>query len=221
MDLKKNKGLKLWEQARQKIPGGNGLLSKRPERYVPGQWPTYFSKAKECTIWDLDGNSYIDMAQMGIGSCILGYCNDEIDDYVKSVIDRGINTTLNSTEEIEFAHKLIDVDDFADSVKFARTGGEAMSIAVRIARASSKKEKIAFSGYHGWSDWYLATNLGSKNNLDDHLLPGLSPLGVPEGLKSTVVPFKYNDSEDLYNVFEKHKSLQNFHACLPAQQDLL
>jgi len=178
-----NKGQKLWLKAEKIIPGGNGLLSKRPDRYLPKFWPTYFSRSKGINIWDLENNKYLDMAQMGMGTCILGYANKEIDQKVKKIIDKGINSTLNCPEEFELAQKLLKYDKFADQVKFAKGGGEAMSIAVRLARAKSGKDIVAFSGYHGWHDWYLATNLKNKNNLKDHLLPGLEPLGVPKKLK--------------------------------------
>lgn len=192
-----NSGLRLWDRAKRCIPGGNGLLSKRPERYAPDLWPTYFSKAKGVSIWDLEGNHYVDMAQMGIGTAILGYADDDVDNKVKEAINGGINTTLNCPEEVYLAEKLLEINRFASGVRFARTGGEAMAMAVRIARASTGKNTVAFSGYHGWSDWYLATNLDNQDNLSDHLLPGLSPLGVPEGLSGTAVPFRYNDIEDL------------------------
>ncbi len=205
--LLNNSGKDLWNKSKLIIPGGNGLLSKRPERYAPDLWPTYFSKANGCEIWDLDGNKFIDMAQMGIGAAILGYCNKEVDRAVSHAISNGISTTLNCPEESLLAQKLIELNPFAGGVRFARTGGEAMAIAIRISRAFTKKDKIAFSGYHGWSDWYLATNLSGNDNLTDHLLPGLSPLGVPKGLKETAIPFKYNDSEDLIEKIKNNSDI--------------
>jgi len=199
-----NSGLKLWQRAKIAIPGGNGLLSKRPERYAPDIWPTYFSKAKGVKIWDLDGNEYIDMAQMGIGTAILGYADDEVDKAVKEAINRRINTTLNVPEEVYLAEKLLELNPFAGGVKFARTGGEAMAIAVRIARAYGGRSKIAFSGYHGWHDWYLASNITGENNLSDHLLPGLKPKRVPPCLKETALPFKYNSLEELKKIIKNH-----------------
>ena len=192
----------LWKRAMASIPGGNGLLSKRPDRYAVDIWPTYFSKAKGCTLWDLDGKKFIDMAQMGIGASMLGYCNDEVDSAVIKAIGDGVSTTLNAPEEVQLAEKLLELNPFAGGVKFARTGGEAMTIAIRIARAFTEKDVVAFSGYHGWCDWYLATNLSGENNLSDHLLPGLSPLGVPKGLKGTALPFKYNDPDDFEQVMK-------------------
>ena len=204
---KNNSGIKLWKRALNSIPGGNGLLSKRPDRYLPDTWPTYYSKCHGVKITDLDNKEYIDMAQMAVGSAILGYSHSELVSAVNEASINGINCTLNSPEEVMFAEKLIELNPFAGGVKFARTGAEAMSIAIRIARAYSKKEKVAFSGYHGWSDWYLATNLTGTEQLKDHLLPGLEPIGVPKGLKNTVVPFIYNDIEGFYDVIKKNPDI--------------
>tara|TARA_B100001059_G_C17829413_1_gene583576 strand:+ start:1452 stop:2747 length:1296 start_codon:yes stop_codon:yes gene_type:complete len=199
-----NRGQKLWQKAKKIIPGGNGLLSKRPERYLPNLWPTYFSKSKGINVWDLENKKYQDMAQMGMGTCILGYANNYIDTKVKKIINKGISSTLNCPEEFDLAKKLLKYDKFADQVKFAKGGGEAMAIAVRIARAKSKKDVVAFSGYHGWHDWYLATNLKNNNNLKDHLLPGLEPLGVPKKLANTVIPFTYNNVDEFKKLNKKN-----------------
>jgi len=199
-----NKGLQLWERAKTIIPGGNGLLSKRPERHAPDIWPTYYSRAKGVRVWDLEDTEFIDMSYMGLGTTILGYADQDVDSAVKAAIDKGVSTTLNVPEEVELAQLLLDLNSFAGSVKFARSGGEAMAIAIRIARAHTGKDVIAFSGYHGWCDWYLATNLTGEENLKDHLLPGLSPKGVPSGLKNTVLPFVYNDVESFRALMREH-----------------
>ncbi len=203
----KNKGQILWSKAIEIIPGGNGLLSKRPDRYAKDIWPTYFSKAKGCNIWDLDGNLYIDMAQNGIGTAILGYADDDVNQSVINAVNKGVNTTLNAPEEVELAQKLLELNPTMGGVKFARGGGEAMSLAVRIARTYTKRDKVAFSGYHGWTDWYLATNLSSNSNLDEHLLPGLEPSGVPSGLSGTAIPFKYNDIDGFEKLLEQHNDI--------------
>lgn len=209
-DLKRNEGAsmgsgqKLWRRAKQVIPGGNMLLSKRSEMFLPDQWPAYFSKAKGCRVWDLDGNEFIDMSIMGIGTNILGYGDDEVDDAVRSVVNNGNMSTLNCPEEVYLAERLIDLHPWADMVRFARSGGEANSIAIRIARAAVKKSKVAICGYHGWHDWYLAANLGDERNLAGHLLPGLEPNGVPEELRGTVLPFVYNDFDGLEELVQKN-----------------
>lgn len=193
IDIKNNSGSKLWQQAKQIIPGGNQLLSKRAEMFLPNFWPAYYKKAKGCEIWDLDGNHYYDMSIMGIGTCPLGYANDDVNQAVIDAVSDGSMTSLNSFEEVELAQKLIDLHPWAGAARFARTGGESCSIAVRIARSHSKKDKVAFCGYHGWHDWYIATNLGDEKNLDEQLLPGLAPSGVPRTLSGTVLPFKEGD----------------------------
>ncbi|HVC02280.1 MAG TPA: aminotransferase class III-fold pyridoxal phosphate-dependent enzyme [Steroidobacteraceae bacterium] len=190
-------GQDLWTRAKRVIPGGNMLLSKRAEMFLPDQWPAYFSKAKGCRVWDMDGREYIDMSIMGVGTNILGYGHDEVDDAVRRTIDAGNMSTLNCPEEVYLAEKLIEMHPWADMVRFARSGGEANAIAVRIARAASGRDGVAICGYHGWHDWYLAANLGDDRNLAGHLLPGLEPNGVPKALRGTVFPFRYNNFAEL------------------------
>lgn len=197
-------GQELWNIAKSIIPGGNQLLSKRAERFLPDLWPAYYSKAKGCEVWDLDGNHYYDFAGMGVGSCILGYADDDVNVAVIEAIQNGSMCSLNCHEEVELAEKLIDLHPWAEMARFARTGGEACAIAVRIARAAAGKSKVAFCGYHGWHDWYLAANLGNASNLDSQLLPGLDPLGVPRQLKDTTFPFNYNKLGELEALVDKY-----------------
>ena len=196
----------LWQKASKIIPGGNGLLSKRPERFLPDGWPAYFRKSKGVFIWDLDNNKYIDMSLMGIGTSVLGYNNSFINKFVKKKIDEGVNTTLNCTEEYFLAKELLKIDKFADQIKFARGGGEAMSLAVRLARSKTNKSKIIFSGYHGWHDWYLAANLQDVSNLNNHLLKNLKPLGVPKILKNSAIPLEFNNLKELIKI-SKQKNI--------------
>lgn len=197
-------GQKLWKRAKQVIPGGNMLLSKRPEMFLPEKWPAYFRKAKGCKVWDMEGNEYIDMTIMGIGTNILGYGHPEVDDAVRSTIDAGNMSTLNCPEEVYLAEKLIELHPWADMVRLARSGGEANAIAIRIARAATGKDKVAICGYHGWHDWYLSANLGDDKSLDGHLLPGLEPKGVPRNLHGTVFPFNYNNYAELEALVNSH-----------------
>jgi glutamate-1-semialdehyde aminotransferase len=196
----------LYTKAKKLIPGGTQLLSKRPEMYLPHYWPSYYEKAKGCEIWDLDGNKYVDMSYMGIGSCILGYADEDINEAVKNAIDKGSMSTLNSPEEVELAEILCDLHPWADMVRYTRTGGEAMSVAVRIGRAKTGKDTVLFCGYHGWHDWYLAANLADDKAIDGHLLPGLDPAGVPKALRGTAYPFAYNDTMGFLDLIDKHKN---------------
>lgn len=197
-------GQKLWKLAKQVIPGGNMLLSKRAEMFLPDHWPAYFSKAKGCKVWDLDGKEYIDMCIMGIGTNTLGYGHPDVDASVQQTISSGNMSSLNCPEEVYLAEKLIEMHPWADMVRLARSGGEANAIAIRIARAASGKDKVAICGYHGWHDWYLSANLGDDASLDGHLLPGLQPNGVPRNLKGTVFPFKYNNYAELEALVNSH-----------------
>jgi len=192
-----SKGQKLYKRAKKIIPGGNMLLSKRPEMFLPEKWPSYFSKAKGCHVWDLEGNKYIDMCIMGIGTNILGYGNNKVDMSVQETVMKGNMSTLNCPEEVYLAEKLVELHPWADMARFARSGGEANAVAIRIARAASGKDNVAICGYHGWHDWYLSANLGKGSNLDNLLLPGLIPAGVPKELKGTVYPFRYNNFNQL------------------------
>jgi glutamate-1-semialdehyde 2,1-aminomutase len=190
-------GQDLYVRARARIPGGTQLLSKRPEMFLPEEWPAYYSKAQGVEVWDLDGNRYLDMSYNGIGAVILGAADPDVDRAVKAAIDAGSMSTLNAPEEVELADLLCELHPWAQMVRYARSGGEAMSIAVRIARARTRRERVAFCGYHGWHDWYLAANLAEEDALDGHLLPGLEPAGVPRGLRETALPFHYNNLDEL------------------------
>lgn len=195
-------GQKMWKRAQKVIAGGNMLLSKRPDMHSPTKWPSYFSRAKGSSVWDLDGKEFIDFGFMGIGTNILGYGYEPVDEAVRKVISDGNLSTLNAPEEVLLAEKLCELHPWAEMVRFTRSGGEAGAVAARIARAATGKDKIVFCGYHGWHDWYLAANLADDQALDDHLLPGLSSAGVPRGLAGTAVPFEYNNLESLEKAVE-------------------
>ena len=185
-------GPELWSRARQKISCGTGLLSKRAEVFDPVAWPSYYSKCSGSHVWDLAGRRYLDFTG-GVGAVLLGYADPDVNAAVKRRASLGSYCTLVSPEEVELAELLLDLHPWAQRVRYARGGGDALGVAVRIARAATGRSGIAFCGYHGWNDWYLAANLASSSALDGHLLPGLPPLGVPRELQGTAVPFKYND----------------------------
>lgn len=194
----------LQERAKTRIPGLTQLLSKRPDRFSYGVWPGYFSRAEGALVWDLDGNRYLDMSIGGIGATVLGYQDPEVDGAVREAIGRGVASSLNCPEEVELADLLCELHPWANMARFARCGGEAMAVAVRISRAATGRDKVAICGYHGWHDWYLAANLGTENALGEHLISGLDPAGVPRGLVGTALPFSYNDSEGLEAIVASH-----------------
>ena len=195
-------GSELWQKAKTLIPGGSMLLSKRAEMYLPAGWPAYFSRTSGCTVWDLDDRAYLDVGLMGVGTNILGYSHPKVDEAVRRTIDAGNLSTLNAPEEVYLAEALIALHPWAGMARFTRSGGEACAVAVRIARAASGKDKVAFCGYHGWHDWYLSANLGEDDSLDGHLLPGLEPNGVPRALRGSSIPFRFNDLEGLTAIMQ-------------------
>ena len=195
----------LYIKAKKIIPGGTQLLSKRPEMFLPNLWPSYYKKSKGCEVWDLDDNHYYDLGIMGIGTCVLGYANEAVNNAVKNSIDNGSMSTLNAPEEVELAEKMLAIHSWAGQARFAKTGGESVTIALRIARAHTKKTKIAFCGYHGWHDWYLSANLNDKDGLGNQLLPGLSTYGIPKELKNTAFPFNYGNYDEFNEIITNYR----------------
>ena len=196
---------KLLNYARKIIPGVSQLFGKRPELYLPGgNWPTYYSKAKGVNVWGLDKKKYLDFTMVGIGTSVLGYSDPDVNRAAYSAMRSSPMNTFNAPEEVELAELLIKQHPWADNVKYCRTGGESMSVAIRIARSYKKRDKILFCGYHGWHDWYLSSNLKDEKSLETHLLKGLDPLGVPKALKNLVIPFRFNSYEDLDKIVKKN-----------------
>ena len=193
-------GNNLYKRALSVVPGGNSLLSKRREMFAPDQWPAYFESAKGIEVIDMEGTKYRDFSHFSVGTCTLGYGHEAVNNEVIKCVQKGNMSSLNSPEEIYLAERLSKMHPWSDMVRFARSGGEANSIAVRIARSFTNKSKIAFCGYHGWHDWYLSANLKDPKNLDKQLLSGLSSVGVPKELKSTAIPFYDGDLEGLEKI---------------------
>lgn len=193
------------KKAKQFIPGMSQLLSKRPDMFSFGVWPGYYSKAEGAKVWDLDGNEYIDMSIGGIGANVLGYADPDVNAAVIEAVNNGSSSSLNCPEEVELAEELCRMHPWAQMARFARSGGESMAIAVRIARAHTGRDMVVICGYHGWCDWYLAANIGTENALGEHLISGLTPTGVPKALKGTTLTFKYNDIDSLKAVVAAQK----------------
>ena len=191
------------EKAIKIIPDGNTLLSKRPQLWLPRKWPTYFISSKNITLID-HKKKYKDFL-FAVGTNVLGYSNTKVDRQVSKAISKGNMTSINAIEEYQLAEKLIQINPWAGMVKFARAGGDANAIAIRIARAASGKNNVAFCGYHGWHDWYVATNLTNKNGLNNHLIDGIKTYGVNKKLNKTIYPFLYNDFKNLKRLIENKK----------------
>ncbi len=196
------KSLVMQERAEMYIPGMTQVLSKHPDRFSRGAWPTYYQKAIGAEVWDLDGNHYIDMSIGGSGATVLGYADPDVNEAVIQAVQAGGSCSLNCPEDLELAALLCALHPWADQVRYARTGSESMTMAVRTARAVTGREKVAVCGYHGWPDWSLATNLDNPYHLEDDA--GLESKGVPKRLAGTSLPFRYNQLDELQKIVDEN-----------------
>ena len=139
-----------------------------------------------------------------VGAIILGHADEVVDAAVKEQIDRGSIYSANSQMELELAEELNDTIPSSQMVRYAKGGGDACAVAVRIARGTTGKDKILFCGYHGWHDWYQAANFGVNPESGEYPFAGIEPIGVPKALEGTVIPFVYGDLEMLAALLEQH-----------------
>ena len=198
------RSMALYERAEQLIPGATQLSSRRPTRVAYGVSPVYAARAQGARFWDVDGFEYIDWIS-GIGAILLGYADPVVDAAVREQIATGKIYSVNHELEIELAEELCRAIPCAEMVRYAKCGGEACAIAVRIARGVTGRDKVLFCGYHGWHDWYLAANLAEEASLNAHLFPGIEPIGVPRALAGTAVPFPYGDLAALGELLDRHR----------------
>ena len=203
----------IYERAREIMPGATQLYGKRQEMTAPGQWPAYFAQAQGCETVDVNGHHYVDMSMCGIGATLLGYADPDVTEAVIERVRNGCMSSLNPPDEVDLAELLLELHPWAEMVRLGRLGGETMAMAVRIARAYTGRNVVAFCGYHGWHDWYLAANLpveAEEETVDrlggGHLMPGLEPAGVPSGLAGTAKPFTYNKIEELRAIVDRYGS---------------
>lgn len=197
------RSMDLYRRAVELIPGATQLISRRPTRFAYGVSPIYAERAAGARMWDVDGNEYIDWVS-GIGAIILGYADSVVDEAVREQLSRGTIYSINHALEVELAEYLVDLVPCAEMVRYAKGGGEACAMAVRIARGATGSDKVLFCGYHGWHDWYLAANLSAEANLNAHLFPGIDPIGVPQTLAGTAIPFVYGDANALGELLDAH-----------------
>jgi len=169
---------KLWERARDLIPAGTQTLAKGPGQHVDGVSPKYLARGKGSHVWDVDGNEYIDF-NMAIGPLSLGYAYEAVDRAIRAQLDSGITFSLMHPLEVEVAELVRSVVPCAEAVRFSKTGCDATTAAVRLARAFTGKKKVVCCGYHGWHDWYIAVTDRAA--------------GIPDEVKALSFTFNYND----------------------------
>lgn len=198
------RSMELYRRALERIPGGTQLVSRRPNRVAYGVSPVYATRASGARFWDVDGFEYIDWIS-GIGAILLGYADPVVDDAVRGQIALGTMFSVNHELEIELADELAKFIPCAEMTRYAKCGGEACAIAVRIARGVTGRDLVLFCGYHGWHDWYLAANLAEEASLNGHLFPGIEPIGVPRALAGTALPFAFGDLPALGELLDRYR----------------
>ena len=197
------KSVGLYERAKALIAGRTHLFGRRAEMHAYGISPIYSARQQGGYFWDVDGHKYIDF-NMGAGAVLLGHAYPTVVRAVQDQAAQGTGLSINHPLELETAELLAELVPCAELVRFCKGGGEANAVAVRIARAATGRDKVAFCGYHGWHDWYLAANLRSESTLSKHLLPGIAPRGVPRELEGTALPFEFNNLDSLRQVLQAH-----------------
>jgi len=184
------KSEQLLDRALKSIPLASQTFSKSLMQYPRGASPFFIEKGKGSKVWDVDGNKYIDFVN-SLAAVTLGYCDIDVDKAVQDQLKKGVIFSLPHILEMEVAEKLIDIIPCAEKVRFAKTGTDATSAAVRIARAYTGRERVAVCGYHGWQDWYIGSTTRD--------------LGVPQSVKELTHKFEYNNIESLEKIFQEHK----------------
>jgi len=213
------RSLELYRRAGQLIPGSTQLISRRADQFANGVSPIYAQKAKGSRFIDVDGNEYVDWVN-AVGAVIIGHAADVVDNAVKEQISRGSIFTLNSPLEIELAEVLVQTIPSAQMVRYTKGGGEANSVAARIARGVTGRDKILICGYHGWHDWYQAANFGVDPASGEYPFAGIEPIGVPKGLAETVIPFVYGKLDAVEALLKKYKGEVAAIMMEPARSDV-
>jgi len=178
---------RIFEKAKTLIPGG---VSGARVPYIPGRYPVYMDRANGARVWDVDGNEYIDWMS-GYGCILLGHAYPEVDAAARNQMEKGFISLLSNPLQNELAQRIVETVPCAEMVYFLKTGTDATSAGVRIARIYTGRDRIIRWGYHGWADWAASGFEG----LD---------AGVPQCTKDLVDTFKYNDLDSVAAVFNAH-----------------
>jgi glutamate-1-semialdehyde aminotransferase len=180
------KSLELFEEASGLVPGGV-LGARKPGDFIKGEYPIFLETGKGCRLTDVDGNEFIDF-MCGYGPIILGYREEEVDDAVfKQIKEKGFCFTLTQTFQNALAKKLIELVPSSELSIFLKTGSDATTASIRIARAYTDKIKVMRCGYHGWHDWCVE-------------MKG----GIPSKFYEDVFEFQYNRLDQLEELMSAH-----------------
>ncbi len=184
--LKLTNSNKYYDEALTLIPGAI-LGIRRPYNFVPGEYPIFFEYGKGGKVIDVDGNEYLDML-CAYGPIIIGHREEEIDNAViEQIQNKGFCFSLTQAVQNELAKKLRKLIPSCEMSLFVKTGSDATTTAIRIARAYTNKLKIARCGYHGWHDWCVEVKEG-----------------IPEKVYEDIHEFHYNDLQSLEDILKKY-----------------
>jgi glutamate-1-semialdehyde aminotransferase len=181
-----SKSLELYEEASALVPGGT-LYARKPGDFIPGEYPIFFESGRGGRITDVDGNEFIDFL-CSYGPILLGHREREVDDAViTQITEKGFCFTLTQRCQHELAARLRELVPCSEMSIFLKTGSDAATASIRIARAYTDRIKVIRCGYHGWHDWAIE-------------LKG----GIPQKLYEDVYDFRYNDLDELTDLMKKH-----------------
>ncbi len=180
------RSLELFEQAKKVVPGGV-LGARKPGDFIEGEYPIFLESGKGARLTDVDGNEYIDFL-CGYGPIILGYREEEVDDaVVRQIKDKGFCFTLTQPHQNVLAERLTRLIPCSEMSIFLKTGSDATTASIRIARAYTGKLKVMRCGYHGWHDWSVE-------------MKG----GIPQKLYEDVHEFHYNNLASLEELMARY-----------------
>lgn len=184
-----DRSMAMLARARRSIPGASQTLSKGADMFVEGAYPVFLQRGRGCRVWDVDGGEYIDYL-LGLASITLGYAYPAVTEAVARQLGEGSIFSLPHPLEVEVAERLIEAIPCAEWARFLKTGSEANSAAIRVARAHTGRDVVLYCGYSGWHDWYAITTPRSK--------------GIPKDFARFIVPFNYNDLPSLERALDEH-----------------
>ena len=182
--LKLDKSMALYAEAKTLVPGAVAGI-RRPYNFVEGEYPIFFEEGKGGRIRDVDGNEYIDYL-CAYGPIIIGYREEEIDNAViEQIKNKGFCFSLTQSIQNQLVRKLQEVIPSCEMAAIVKTGSDATTISIRVARAYTGKVKVARCGYHGWHDWCVEVKGG-----------------IPEKFYEDVIEFHYNDLDQLEDILK-------------------
>jgi glutamate-1-semialdehyde aminotransferase len=177
------------ERALGVIPLGTQTMSKHVSQFVGDVSPLFAARAEGSHVWDVDGNEYVDFP-MALGPVLLGYAEPAVDDAVRAQLATGITYTLSHPLEAEVAERIVALCPGVEAVRFAKSGSDAVSGAIRAARALTGRDLVLAAGYHGWHDWYIGSTTRD--------------LGVPKPVQDLTLTFRFGDLDHLRSLLEQH-----------------